>query len=32
MLGGILLGVQPVLARMPDIPCVFGVTDVKRIC
>ena len=21
----------PVLARMPDIPCVFGVTDVKRI-
>ena len=29
VLGGILLGVRPVLARMPDIPCVFGVTDVK---
>ena len=32
MLGGISLGVQPVLARMPDINagCVlFGVTDVK---
>ena len=30
VLGGILLGVRPVLAWMPDIPCVFGVTDVKR--
>ena len=29
MLGGILLGVRPVLAWMPDIPCVFGATDVK---
>ena len=27
VLGGILLGAQPVPARMPDIPCVFGVTD-----
>ena len=25
MLGGIYLGVRPVLARMPYIPCVFGV-------
>ena len=31
VLGGILLGVRPVLAWMPDIPCVFGVTDVKCI-
>ena len=23
MLGEILLGVRPVLARMPEIPCVF---------
>ena len=33
VLGGILLGVRPVLVRMPDIPvpCVFGVTDVKHV-
>ena len=31
MLGGILLGVQPVLAQMPDIPFVFGVTDIECI-
>ena len=24
MLGGILLGVRPALARMPYIPCVLG--------
>ena len=24
MLGEILLGVRPVLARMPEIPCVLG--------
>ena len=29
--GEIILGVRPVLTRMIDIPCVFGVTDVKRI-
>ena len=29
MIGGILLGDRPVLARMPEIPCVFEVTDVK---
>ena len=31
VLGGILLGVRPVQVRKPDIPCVFGVTDIKRI-
>ena len=31
VLGGILLGVRPMLAWMPDIPCVFGILDVKRI-
>ena len=30
VLGGILLGVQPRLARMPDTSSVFGVTDLKR--
>ena len=30
--GEIILWVRPVLTRMIDIPCVFGVTDVKRIC
>ena len=25
------LGVRPMLVRMPDIPCVFGVTDIKRL-
>ena len=32
MLGGILLGVRPALARMPYISCVFGVTsDVNKV-
>ena len=29
MLEGKLLGVRPVLARMPDMPCVFGVMSVN---